>query len=67
MCIAMGGLVLPLANNGLGAEDEERLGLKEVPSEGAVRVLKCHNEGQLLSRGEVGVGCPYPGGHLGNH
>jgi len=65
-CIAMGGFVLLLTYNGLGTKDEEGLGLDEVPSEGAIGVLEHYNEGQLLSRGQVGVGCPYPGWHLGD-
>jgi len=64
--IGMGGLVLPLPNNGLGAEDKKGLGLEEVPSQRAIQVLKCHNKGQLLSRREVGVGRPDLGQHLGD-
>ena len=62
----MGGLVLPLAHNSLSAEGEERLGLDEVPSNGAIRVLESHYEGQCNCRRKVGGGRPDPGWHLGD-
>jgi len=62
----MGGLVLPLAHNGLSAEGEEALGLDEVPSDGAVRVLESHYEGRRNRRRKVGGGHPDPGRHLGD-
>ena len=47
-CGRIGHLVLLLANNGLHAKDKEGLGFDEVSHKGAIRVLECHNEGQLL-------------------